>query len=237
MSTPVVVHLGARELTGVAREGESWAAAARRVAASATGEPVARDLSGEAKHFAIDHDLTVVLRPMTRGDLPLVTRWRQAPHVHRWWQSDGEPTEENVAAQYGPDIDGMTPTRIWVVEANGRSVGFVQDYRLADYPEYALLTPDPKAIGVDYAIGDEQWLGPRHRHPDALGVVGADPAPLRRRHVVLRRPGPPQRGVAADAGEVRLRPGDVVRRAAGRREHRHGGRLQLRRGPGAGLRL
>jgi len=29
MSTPVVVHLGARELTGVAREGESWAAAAR----------------------------------------------------------------------------------------------------------------------------------------------------------------------------------------------------------------
>jgi aminoglycoside 6'-N-acetyltransferase len=187
MSTPVVVHLGTRELTGVARDGESWAAAARRVAASATGEPVARDLSGEAKHFAIEHDLTVVLRPMTRGDLPMVTRWRQAPHVHRWWQSDGEPNEDNVAAQYGPDIDGMTPTRIWVVEANGRSVGFVQDYRLADYPEYALLTPDPKAIGVDYAIGDEQWLGrgigprmlwawslrTRHRFADATTYFAA----------------------------------------------------------------
>jgi RimJ/RimL family protein N-acetyltransferase len=187
MSTPVVVHLGARELTGVAHEGEPWAAAARRVAASATGEPVARDLSGETKHFAIDHDLTVVLRPMTRGDLPLVTRWRQSPHVHRWWKSDGEPTEENVAAQYGPDIDGMTPTRIWVVEANGRSVGFVQDYRLLDYPEYALLTPDPKAIGVDYAIGDEKWLDrgigtrmlwawsvrTRHRFADATAYFAA----------------------------------------------------------------
>ncbi|MET1059170.1 MAG: GNAT family N-acetyltransferase [Nocardioides sp.] len=187
MSTPVVVHLGARELTGVAREGESWAAAARRVAASATGVPVARDLSGETKHFAIDHDLTVVLRPMTRGDLPLVTRWRQAPHVRRWWQSDGEPTDENVAAQYGPDIDGMTPSRIWVVEANGRSVGFLRDYRLADYPEYALLTPDPQAIGVDYAVGDEQWLGrgigtrmlwawsvrTRHRFADATAYFAA----------------------------------------------------------------
>jgi RimJ/RimL family protein N-acetyltransferase len=81
----------------------------------------------------------------------------------------------------------MTPTRIWVVEANGRSVGFVQDYRLADYPEYALLTQDPKAIGVDYAIGDEQWLGrgigtrmlwawslrTRHRFADATSYFAA----------------------------------------------------------------
>jgi aminoglycoside 6'-N-acetyltransferase len=159
VSTPVVVHLGSRELAGKARDGESWAAAARRVAASVTGEPVARDLSGETKHFMIDHDVTTVLRPMARGDLPLVTKWRQSAHVHRWWQSDGEPTEERVAAQYGPDIDGMTPTRMWVAEVNGRSIGFLQDYRLSDYPEYALLTPDPAAIGVDYAIGDEQWVG------------------------------------------------------------------------------
>ena len=213
MSTPVVVHLGARELTGVAREGEPWATAARRVAASATGEPVARDLSGETKHFAIDHDLTVVLRPMTRGDLPLVTQWRQSPHIHRWWQSDGDPTEENIAAQYGPDIDGMTPTRMWVAEANGRSVGFIQDYKLADYPEYALLTPCPDAIGVDYARRRRAMARARDRHPDAVGLGDADPAPLPGRARVLRGPGPPQRGLPADAREVRLRPGHLVRRA------------------------
>ena len=63
----------------------------------------------------------------------------------------------------------------------------MQDYRLADYPEYALLTPDPKAIGVDYAIGDEQWLSPgigtrmlwawslrtRHRFVDATSYFAA----------------------------------------------------------------
>lgn len=157
-TTHVVVGHGGRELAGVCRPGESWASAARRVAATVHGEPVAVDLSGEPKRFAIDNDVHVTLRPMVRGDLPDVARWRQHEHVLRWWQADGEPSLDNVTAQYAPDIDGMTPTRIWVVEANGRSIGFVQDYRLADYPDYAVLTPDPAAVGVDYAIGEPAWL-------------------------------------------------------------------------------
>ena len=52
----------------------------------------------------------------------------------------------------------MTPTRMWIAEVNGRSVGFLQDYRIGDYPEYAVLGPDPDAIGVDYALAEE-WSG------------------------------------------------------------------------------
>jgi RimJ/RimL family protein N-acetyltransferase len=168
------------ELSGVVRPGESWAAAARRTAASLTGEPVPLDLSGEVKRFHIDHDLRVTLRAMTRGDLADVTRWRSADHVRKWFAADGEPTLENITERYGPRIDGMSPTRMWVVEANGRSVGFCQDYRVSDYPQYAVLTPDPEAVAVDYAIGDERFVGrgigtrmlwawlfsARRRHPD-----------------------------------------------------------------------
>jgi aminoglycoside 6'-N-acetyltransferase len=157
--THVVVHHGGRELSGVARTGEGWAAAARRIAATVPGDPVARDLSGEVKEFVVDPDLQVTLRAMTHGDLPAVTRWRQSEHVQRWWVSDGEPTLEAVTAKYSPRIDGRTPTRMWVAEVNGRSVGFVQDYRIADYPDYAILAPDPDAIGVDYLIGDLHWVG------------------------------------------------------------------------------
>lgn len=153
----VVEHQG-RELAGVVHDGESWAAAARRVAATVHGSTVAVDLAGEPKRFAVDNDLTVALRPMSRGDLGDVARWRQQEHVHRWWASDGEPTLDNVTQQYAPDIDGMTPTRMWIAEVNGRSVGFLSDYRIADYPDYALLTPDPSAIGFDYAIGEPAWL-------------------------------------------------------------------------------
>lgn len=157
--THLVVADRGREYDGVIRPGESWAAAARRTCLSTTAEPVPVDLSGEVKQFAIDHDLVVALRPMTRGDLPQVTRWRQQDHVQRWWAADGEPTLEAVTAAYGATVDGMTPTRMWVVEANGRSIGFVQDYRISDYPDYALVTPDADAIGVDYAIGEPEWVG------------------------------------------------------------------------------
>ena len=70
----------------------------------------------------------------------------------------------------------MSPTRMWVVEVNGRSVGFVQDYRIGDYPDYAVLGPDPDAIGVDYAIGAEAVARPRARRAGALGVDAAGPA-------------------------------------------------------------
>jgi RimJ/RimL family protein N-acetyltransferase len=46
-----------------------------------------------------------------------------------------------------------------VIELNGRSVGFVQDYRIGDNPDYAILTAQPEAIGFDYAIADPSWIG------------------------------------------------------------------------------
>lgn len=187
MSTRLIIADRGRELSGVVRDGESWGAAALRTAGSLSGTPVPVDLSGEDKLFVIDHDRVVTLRPMTRGDLPQVAQWRQEPHVHQWWASDGEPSLERVTEQYAADIDGTSPTRIWVAEVNGRSVGFVQDYRIGDHPDFALLAPDPDAIGLDYAIGEPEWVGrglgapvlwawmlkTRHRLPDAKSYFAA----------------------------------------------------------------
>ncbi len=183
----VAVRDGAHTLTGVVHPGESWAAAARRTVASMHADPVPLDLSGEVKRFVVDHDIRVTMRAMTYGDLPDVARWRGADHVRKWWSDDGEAALEAVTAKYGPDIDGTTPTRMWVAEANGRSVGFLQDYRIGDYPEYAVLGPDPAAIGIDYAIGDVAWIDrgigtrfvwawmqrARHRFPAATAYFAA----------------------------------------------------------------
>jgi RimJ/RimL family protein N-acetyltransferase len=175
------------EFRGLVRPGESWLAAARRTCASFHVEPVPLDLSGEVKRFQVDHDLVVTLRAMGRGDLPDVARWRGADHVRRWWDADGEPTLERVTEQYGPRIDGMQATRMWVVEANGRSAGFCQDYRIRDHPDFAVLVPDPDAVGVDYVIGEPHlvgkgigtamlwaWLLSAHRrYPDAATFFAA----------------------------------------------------------------
>ena len=52
----LVVHYRGRELTGVVRDGESWAAAARRTTAAIQGsEPVPLDLSGEVPLEGTNH--------------------------------------------------------------------------------------------------------------------------------------------------------------------------------------
>jgi aminoglycoside 6'-N-acetyltransferase len=175
------------ELRGVVRPGESWRAAALRTTATLPTEPTPLDLSGEVKRFVLDHDRRVSLRAMSRGDLADVLRWRREAHVRRWWGEEREPDQESVTRQYGPRIDGVEPTRMWVAEVNGRSAGFVQDYRLSDHPEFAALTPDPAAVGVDYVVGEPPlvghgvgttmlwvWLhGARRRYPDVATCFAA----------------------------------------------------------------
>ena len=161
MSAPVLVEVrsGGAMRRGPVETGESWRAAAERLAVGLGGQPVALDLAGETKVFLVDFEYRAGLRPMTRGDLRDLSRWRGAPHVDRWWHSDGPADLAAVTARYGADVDGTTPTSLWVLEVNGRSVGFLQEYLLADYPEYAQLTPDPGAVGCDYAIGEPAWIG------------------------------------------------------------------------------
>ncbi len=188
MGARVEVAVGGDVVVTDAAPGESWWAAAHRLVPGAAVDPTPVDLSGEVKAFVVDPDHRVALRPMTRGDLPDVARWRAAPHVARWWSSDGQPNLAGVTASYGPRIDGDEPTRLWVWEVNGRSIGFVQDYRIGDHPEFALLAPDPDAIGFDYLIGEPEWTGrgigtrcgwawvrhARERHPD-VGAFFAAP--------------------------------------------------------------
>lgn len=133
--------------------GSSWAAHADTLLDDARRGPVlALDLSGDPLRFRTDPEHRYAIRPMTEGDFPDVSRWVSAPHVARWW--DDHRTPDQVAAAYGPAVRGEEPTRMWVWEVNGRSIGFSQDYRIADYPDYALLCRHPDAVGVDYAVGE-----------------------------------------------------------------------------------
>ncbi|MDX6298753.1 MAG: aminoglycoside 6-N-acetyltransferase [Nocardioidaceae bacterium] len=92
-------------------------------------------------------------RPMTPADLAALARWQSAPHVAPWWDPRGR-SEDAVRARYTPRLRGDEPIRMWVVEADGRAVGFIEDYRVRDQPDYAAKTRDPDAVGFDYAIGE-----------------------------------------------------------------------------------
>lgn len=103
-------------------------------------------------------DVRIGFRPLCRGDLADMVRWTGETHVAQWWTDEAADLAA-AEAHYGPAIDGTDRTRLFVMEVNGRSVGFVQDYRIGDHPEYAALTAQPDAVGIDYAIGEPAWAG------------------------------------------------------------------------------
>ncbi len=200
------------------------------VLGSRGSRPVGSAAGWEPKVAAIPW-VTIAFRPMTRADLPDVVTWQSRPHVARWW-SDEASDVAGAEAHYGPALDGDDPTRMWVLEVNGRSVGMLQDYLVGDHADWSLLTAKPDAVGFDYLIGDPGWVG---------SGVGTRMLWTYLRDVVrphyprgaraVRGARPPQRRVAPGARQARVRPRPVVRRAPARRPRRHRGRLHPRRGP------
>jgi len=144
--------------------GESWYTAARALVAERLPELsswwlLPEDLGGPWKRFVLVEHPGLSFRPLTRGDLPDLIRWQSAPHVAPWWH-DGARDRAAAEDRYLPIVAGEDrTTEVWVAEVHGRSVGIVQAYRIADHPDWALLTARPDAVGWDYLIGEQAFVG------------------------------------------------------------------------------
>lgn len=103
-------------------------------------------------------------RPLTEDDLPRLAGWLAQPHVATWWR---EPSDlAQVREKYQPCLDGRDPTELFLIEAGGSPVGFIQRYLVADNPEWvqalrATGAADDvaQAAGIDYLIGDPALTG------------------------------------------------------------------------------
>jgi len=101
--------------------------------------------------------MTISYRPLRAEDFPRLAGWQASPHVARWWQ---EPTDlESITAEYDPTVDGSDPTEVFVIESEGRPVGIIQRYLLADYPAWAASLYLSDAAGIDYYLGDPDLVG------------------------------------------------------------------------------
>jgi aminoglycoside 6'-N-acetyltransferase len=100
-------------------------------------------------------------RRLTREDYPLLSDWFSRPHVEPWWQEAYDLG--SIERNYGPSVDGLDPTELFVVETEGSPIGFVQRYLLDQNASWkASLAPTgehQKAVGIDYLIGDEARVG------------------------------------------------------------------------------
>jgi RimJ/RimL family protein N-acetyltransferase len=102
--------------------------------------------------------VTVEFRPMAAGDLPLVHEWLQREHVRRWW-TDRE-TYEEVVEHYLPSIEGSQPTDLYLIVLDKQPIGFIQTYKVSDYPEYREdVQVEDGVAGVDLFIADPELVG------------------------------------------------------------------------------
>jgi RimJ/RimL family protein N-acetyltransferase len=92
-------------------------------------------------------------RPLTAGDLPLLYEWLQREHVQRWW-TDRE-TYDEVVQHYLPAIEGSKPTDLYLILLDAQPAGFIQTYRVSDYPEYReLVAVEEGVAGVDLFVAE-----------------------------------------------------------------------------------
>ena len=126
----------ATRLRGVVRAGESWAAAARRTCASHARRARRRSTSPGRSSSS-----TSTTTPGgAAGDDPRRPARRRPLARQPSTSTGGGPPTASRRSSRSPRSTARastawTPTRMWVVEVNGRSVGFCQDYRIGDYPE------------------------------------------------------------------------------------------------------
>jgi RimJ/RimL family protein N-acetyltransferase len=110
----------------------------------------------------------VSLRLLQREDFVCLLKWLNAPHVMRFW--DGKKGIDQIIAKYEPLLEDNSPTRVYIIEANNIPIGFIQCYRHADHPEWEHLIGIDKAAGIDYLIGDVNYIG-RGIGPQAIALM------------------------------------------------------------------
>jgi RimJ/RimL family protein N-acetyltransferase len=99
---------------------------------------------------------------MTEADLSLVADWLRQDHLQEWWKDASAP--DGAHAKYLPRIRGEEPTDMFVITFETRPIGFIQSYRMRDFPTWLKTIAGsgltfPPAAGIDYAIGERDLIG------------------------------------------------------------------------------
>ena len=117
----------------------------------------------------------IEFEPVRREHLARVREWLGREHVRRWWHDP-----DRSLGHVEDALSGSDATVYYLIVVDGRPVGLIQTYLVADYPEWeAVVGPGAGVAGVDLLIGEEgaigRGLGPRALAQFAREIVFARP--------------------------------------------------------------
>lgn len=97
--------------------------------------------------------------PMQASDLPHIVRWFDSPFVRRWYSYDEPATEQELIEHYLPRTRPDSLTRSFLIYYGKTPIGYIQTYRLSNYPDYAChVAVEDDVAGLDLFIGEEDYI-------------------------------------------------------------------------------
>ncbi|WP_048647216.1 GNAT family N-acetyltransferase [Nitratireductor soli] len=102
----------------------------------------------------------ITFAPVTAAHFPLLLDWLNRAHVREWW---GEA--ETELGHIRDMVEGRDTTRPFVIEFDGRPIGYIQYWFLADNRDETTMKEAPwlaellaDTVGIDLTIGEEDLL-------------------------------------------------------------------------------
>ena len=103
---------------------------------------------------------SISFRKLQEDDFPLLHTWLNEPHVHEWYEKDKQNTLEEVIDDYSKDIKGEEPSTSYIALYENKPVGYMQTYKVNDWPTYAdAVGYDTAAAAIDAFIGNPAFMG------------------------------------------------------------------------------
>jgi aminoglycoside 6'-N-acetyltransferase len=101
---------------------------------------------------------SVTFEPLREEDIRTLYLWLQEPHVREFYHPKPLPSWQEICEKYLQRLDPNWPTRCFLIHVD-RAVGYIQTYRVADYPEHAATIGEAEGISIDLFIGDPRYVG------------------------------------------------------------------------------
>jgi RimJ/RimL family protein N-acetyltransferase len=123
---------------------------------------VAEDRTGEHDHGIVREtgwkEPMITFVPLDESHVSLMHSWLSAGETLRWYGRQ-LATEESIRQKY-LITKPQTGTRCFIFQHDQEPIGYLQYYRISDYPTYcSLVGAGPHDYGLDLFIGRDDQIG------------------------------------------------------------------------------
>lgn len=103
----------------------------------------------------------IQFRKLRLNDLSLLHQWLNQQFVKEWYSTHELTDAAAIERKYLPCIESKRPTQCYIFYYQDTPVGYIQSYKIGDYPEYAqFFDMDTNGlVGVDMFIGNQEYFG------------------------------------------------------------------------------